>query len=68
MLPYPLTPRELHIVKMIGRGRSDEEIAASLAATEAVVAEYIRTILLKLQLATRAEVALYAKREGLTGE
>lgn len=55
MLPHPLIPRELYILKKLGRGWSNVE-------------KYIAALLLKIQVTTREEAALYAIREGFTDD
>ena len=62
----PLTPRELETLKLIARGKSNQEIATDLQVHERTVAKYVSSILEKLQLANRTQAALYAIREGLT--
>jgi NarL family two-component system response regulator LiaR len=64
----PLTPRELETLKLIARGMSNQEIAETLVVHERTVAKYVSSILDKLHLANRTQVALYAVREGLTDE
>ena len=64
----PLTPRELETLKLIARGLSNQEIAEELVVHERTVAKYVSSILDKLHLANRTQVALYAVREGLTEE
>lgn len=64
----PLTPRELETLKLIARGMSNQEIAEELVVHERTVAKYVSSILDKLHLANRTQVALYAVREGLTEE
>ena len=62
----PLTPRELETLKLIARGLSNSEIAEELVVHDRTVAKYVSSILDKLHLANRTQVALYAVREGLT--
>lgn len=61
----PLTEREMEVVKLIARGRSNKEIAADLVISEATVRTHVSNILSKLHLASRTQAALYALREGL---
>jgi NarL family two-component system response regulator LiaR len=61
----PLTPRELETLRLIARGLTNQEIAASLSVAERTVAKYVSSILDKLHLANRTQAALYAIREGL---
>jgi NarL family two-component system response regulator LiaR len=62
----PLTPRELDTLRLIAKGLSNQEIAMKLYVNERTVAKYVSSILSKLHLANRTQVALYALREGLT--
>jgi len=62
----PLTPRELETLRLIARGMTNQEIAASLTVAERTVAKYVSSILDKLHLANRTQAALYAIHEGLT--
>jgi NarL family two-component system response regulator LiaR len=64
----PLTPREMETLKLIARGLSNQEIAEQLVVHERTVAKYVSSILDKLHLANRTQVALYAVREGLAEE
>ena len=62
----PLTPRELDVLKLIAKGMSNQEIADDMFVNERTVAKYVSSILSKLHLANRTQVALYALREGIT--
>jgi NarL family two-component system response regulator LiaR len=61
----PLTERELEVLRLIARGRSNREIAAELVITEMTVRAHVSNILGKLHLASRTQAALFALREGL---
>lgn len=61
----PLTPREVEVLKLIARGLSNQEIAQALFVHERTVAKYVSSILNKLHLANRTQVALYAIDKGL---
>ena len=61
----PLTPRELDTLRLIARGQSNQEIAATMSVHERTVAKYVSNILDKLHVANRTQAALYAVREGL---
>ncbi len=66
--PEPLTPRELDTLRLIARGYSNHEIAEAMTVHERTVAKYVSSILNKLHLANRTQVALYAIEKGLTEE
>jgi NarL family two-component system response regulator LiaR len=61
----PLTAREMDVLKLVARGLSNRQIANKLSITIRTVHAHIRSILSKLQLANRTQVALYALREGI---
>ncbi len=62
----PLTEREVEVLRLVGQGESNQQIAAALAITEATVRKHVSSILSKLHVASRTQAALYAVREGLT--
>ncbi len=55
-----LTDRERDVVRLVGRGMSNKEIAAQLVITERTARTYVSNILGKLGLASRTQVALWA--------
>ena len=61
----PLTERELEVLLLITRGRSNRDIADHLVISEMTVRAHVSNILSKLHLASRTQAALYALREGL---
>lgn len=61
----PLTPREHEALRLIARGLSNQEIAATMVVHERTVAKYVSSILEKLHLANRTQAALYALNKGL---
>jgi two-component system nitrate/nitrite response regulator NarL len=54
---YTLTMRELDIVRLIGRGLSNKEIAAQLCIGVATVKNHVHNVLEKLKLRRRSEVS-----------
>ncbi|WP_100371946.1 response regulator [Bacillus sp. FJAT-45037] len=57
-----LTPRELDVLKLIGDGRTNQEIADSLFIGIKTVKTHVSNILQKLQLEDRTQIAIYAHR------
>ena len=64
-LPEPLTARELEVLKLIGRGLGNREIAARLVVSEKTVKSHVANILQKLQVKSRTQAALFAAEHGL---
>ena len=61
-----LTKKELEVIGLITRGKTNSEIAEDLCVTESTVRFHLTNIFSKLGLKNRTQVALYALREGLT--
>jgi NarL family two-component system response regulator LiaR len=62
----PLTEREVEVLKLVAKGRSNQEVAKELIISERTVGAHVSNILGKLHLANRTQAALYALRKGLT--
>jgi DNA-binding NarL/FixJ family response regulator len=60
-----LTAREVDVLRMIGRGASNEEIADQLVISEATVKTHITRIFYKLGLRDRAAAIVFAFDHGL---
>lgn len=61
-----LSKNELKIIQFIGMGMSNKEITGKLKFTEGTVRNYISSILSKLNLRDRTQIAIYAVQSGLT--
>ncbi|WP_188207503.1 response regulator [Alkalibacillus aidingensis] len=57
-----LTPREIDILRRIGEGKSNKEIAQDLALSVGTVKNHISGLLDKLELRDRTQLAIYAIR------
>lgn len=60
-----LTQREIEIVYYIARGESNKEIAEKLFISEKTVKNHVSSILRKMELEDRTQVAVYAYRKGM---
>ena len=60
-----LTPREHEIIALVGEGMKNGTIAERLFVSEATVRNHLTSILSKLELSDRFELAVYAFRHGL---
>ncbi|OIJ13606.1 DNA-binding response regulator [Anaerobacillus alkalilacustris] len=61
----PLTKREYSIVKLVGEGRNNQEIAKSLCLSVGTVKNHISHILDKLELRDRTQLAIFAVKNDL---
>ena len=66
LLVRNLSDRELAVLRLLGRGAGNREIAQTLALTEGTVKNYISAILTKTGLHDRTQAALYAVHHHLT--
>ena len=64
---YPLTERELEVLRLIVEGASNAEIAEKLYITVGTVKTHVRNILNKLCADDRTQAAVRALRSGLVG-
>jgi two-component system response regulator DevR len=63
-----LTPREREVFFLASRGLKNSEIAAELYLSEKTIKTHLRNIYNKLNLASKAELRLFAVRMGLVPE
>ncbi len=56
---YQLTPREMEIAKLVSNGLSNKEIAAKLYLSEGTVRNYVASLLDKLNLRDRTQLAIF---------
>jgi DNA-binding NarL/FixJ family response regulator len=61
-----LTPREREVAALLGEGLSNSELARRLYISPRTAAVHVSNILVKLGMSSRAEVAAWAVRNGLT--
>jgi DNA-binding NarL/FixJ family response regulator len=64
----PLTERERAVLRLLGAGASNKQIAQALNVSEGTVRTHVHNVLGKLGLENRNRAILYAVREGITGE
>jgi DNA-binding NarL/FixJ family response regulator len=60
-----LTRRERDVLRVLGRGRTNEEIARALHVEVDTVKSHVASILRKLEVGSRVEAALFAVHQGL---
>ena len=61
-----LTRREREVAALLGEGLSNSELARRLYISPRTAAVHVSNILVKLGMSSRAEVAAWAVRNGLT--
>ena len=60
-----LTPREVEVIELVGEGRRNKEVAASLRITEETVQVHLRNIFAKLEVSDRAAALAVATKRGI---
>jgi ATP/maltotriose-dependent transcriptional regulator MalT len=60
-----LTGRELGVLALLARGKSNKEIGANLFISETTVKGHLRHIFTKLDVLSRTEAVTVASRRGL---
>ncbi|MDA8334602.1 MAG: response regulator transcription factor [Peptococcaceae bacterium] len=63
--PYGLTGRETEILRLVGQGRSNREIASQLFISERTVKNHLTSVFGKLGVSDRTRAALYAVKNRL---
>ncbi|WP_366505459.1 response regulator transcription factor [Tessaracoccus sp.] len=65
--PALLTPREVEVLTLVGRGLTNHEVAAQLVISVKTVKTHIGSLLAKLQARDRAQLVIAAYEAGLVG-
>jgi len=60
-----VSARELEVLALLGKGKSNREVAAELAITEATVKGHVSNILVKLGATDRTQAVITAVKRGL---
>ena len=63
--PEALTERETEVLRLLARGKTNKQIAASLFVSEKTIKAHVSSILMKLGVQSRTQAALHAVRTGL---
>ena len=61
-----LSPREIEVLRLIVKGRTNAEIATQLCLSERTIHRHVSNILTKLDVRSRTSAAAYAVQHGLT--
>jgi len=61
-----LTEREREVATLIGQGKSNAEIAEQLVVSKRTVETYVSSVLSKVGLSSRSQIALWARDKGLS--
>lgn len=65
-LPEKLTEREIDVLRLLGYGLNNREIADRLMITEGTVKNHVSSIISKLGLRDRTQSAIFAVRHGIS--
>jgi len=60
-----LTSRELEVLRLVGAGKANKEIAAELVISERTARTHVSNVLRKIGVSSRTQAAVLAVREGL---
>ena len=63
-----ITDRELEVIQLVAKGMSNKEIANTLVISEKTVKSHISSLLSKLNLKDRTQLAIHALNNGLVKE
>jgi DNA-binding NarL/FixJ family response regulator len=63
--PHALTEREIDVLRLIGEGLSNGEIAAYLQVSESTVKTHVNHVFAKIKARDRAQAVTYAFRNGI---
>jgi DNA-binding NarL/FixJ family response regulator len=63
----PLSDREIEVVRLVARGRTNQEVAAELFVSLSTVKSHVTSIQSKLGVRNRVEIAAWALEGGLPG-
>jgi DNA-binding NarL/FixJ family response regulator len=66
--PAGLTAREVEVLRLVARGRSNKDIAAELVITPKTAGNHIEHIYTKIGASNRAGASLFAMQHGLLPE
>lgn len=61
----PLTGREVEVLRLVARGRTNRDVAAALYISEHTVARHLNNIFTKIDVGSRAGATAYAYEHGL---
>jgi DNA-binding NarL/FixJ family response regulator len=65
--PAGLTPREIDVLRLVARGRSNRQIGAALVISPRTAEHHVQNVYAKIGVSTRAAAALFAMEHGLLG-
>ena len=63
--PVHLSPRQIEVLRLLGEGLSNKQIARLLGITDGTVKQHLQCVLEELGAVNRLQAVIYAYRRGL---
>jgi DNA-binding CsgD family transcriptional regulator len=65
---FGLSPREIEVLRLVAKGRTNQQIAEQLFLSDKTIARHMQNILAKLEVSSRAAATAMALRAGILGD
>jgi DNA-binding NarL/FixJ family response regulator len=65
--PRGLSERELEVLRLVARGKTNKEIANALDISPKTAGHHVENIFTKIHVTTRAAASMFAMQHGLVG-
>lgn len=65
---HGLSAREIEVLRLVGEGRSNKQVAAELVISEHTVARHLQNVFMKLNVSSRTAASAFAYEHGLIGD
>ena len=65
LVAHPITPRELEVLRLLARGRTNRQIARSLGVSESTIKAHCSRLFARIGVHNRTEAAVWAACNGV---